>query len=101
MESMNRSAILRTLSPSPDAAPHGGDGGGHPAAAAGIIANGERPVNSFAADQYAALFCASDCLSSFMMASGSPPALRTLSVHCFSSGSADFFHSPSCASVMV
>src|SRR3954468_4564779 len=43
--------------------------------------------------QYAALFCASDCLSSFMMASGSPPALRTLSAHCFSSGSADFFHS--------
>ncbi|MEA2962530.1 MAG: hypothetical protein QOI46_2628, partial [Alphaproteobacteria bacterium] len=23
-------------------------------------------MNSFAADQYAALFCASDCLSSFM-----------------------------------
>src|SRR5262245_38164182 len=47
MESMNRSAILLTLSPSPDAAPHGGDGGGHPAAA-GIIADGERPVNSSA-----------------------------------------------------
>src|SRR5262249_8726105 len=53
------------------------------------------------AAQYAALYWASDCLSSFMMAAGSPPALRTLSVHCFSSGSADFFHSSSCASVIV
>src|SRR5262245_47959328 len=31
------------------------------------------------APQYAALYWASDCLSSFMMASGSPPALRTFS----------------------
>src|SRR5262249_58084006 len=50
--------------------------------------------------QYAALYWASDCLSSFMMVAGSPLALWTLSVHCFSSGSADFFHSPSCASVI-
>src|SRR5262249_58458718 len=53
------------------------------------------------ARQYAALYWASDCLSSFMMVAGSPPALRTVSVHCFSSGSADFFHSSSCAAVFV
>jgi len=64
----------------------------------------QRPACSEApptdAGQYAALYWASDCLSSFMMAAGSPPALRTLSVHCACSGSADFFHSSSCASVI-
>src|SRR5262249_13196864 len=50
--------------------------------------------------QYAALYWASDCLSSFMMVAGTPLALWTLSVHCFSSGSADFFHLPSFAAVV-
>src|SRR5262249_54336738 len=44
---------------------------------------------------------ASDVLSCCMMLAGSPPALRTFSVHCFSSGSADFFHSSSWASVIA
>src|SRR5215471_6397010 len=72
-------------SPSPQPSPASGGGG--------------RPSLGLAG-QYAALYCSSDCLSSSMMVAGSPPALRTLPIHCCSSGSADFFHSLSCALVI-
>ncbi len=36
-----------------------------------------------------------------MIASGSPPALRTLSAQAFTTGSAAFFHSASCSLEMV
>ena len=51
--------------------------------------------------QYPALYCASESFSSFMIVSGLPPAPFTPSAHFCCSGSADFFHSPSCASVIL
>src|SRR3954471_12461362 len=51
--------------------------------------------------QYAALYFAIAAFSSFMIASGSPPAFFTLSPHALSSGSAAFFHSASCSLLIV
>ena len=101
MESMKRSMNL-VVTPSPlwPPEPAHGDGGGISAAVSRLRTIGSKRALPRSFRQYAALYCASVCLSSFMMASGSPPALRTLSAHCFSSGSADFFHSLSCASVI-
>src|SRR4029079_15256816 len=49
--------------------------------------------------QYASLSFSNCALSSFMIVSGSPPAFLTLSAQVFSSGSAAFFHSATCAAL--
>jgi hypothetical protein len=51
--------------------------------------------------QKPALYCVNDACSSFQIASGSPPAFLTSAAHFSLSGSADFFHKSSCASVIL